>query len=75
VANNELTKQQQVFNFRPCAVRVRVEQGIGQIKNWAIMVNRFRCSYLIYAAIMQTVCGLVNAWTQRWQMAEFAYGA
>jgi hypothetical protein len=75
VAGQELTEQQQAFNSRLGAVRVRVEHGIGWIKNWAIMANRFRCSHLIYTSIMQTVCGLVNAQTQRWQMAHFAYCA
>jgi len=72
VAGHELTEQQQDFNSRLGAVRVRVEHGIGRIKNWAIMANRFRCSHLIYTAIMQTVCSLVNAQTQRWQMAQVA---
>jgi hypothetical protein len=75
VAGQELTEQQQAFNSRLGTVRVRVEHGIGWIKNWAIMANRFRCSHLIYTAIMQTVCGLVNAQTQRWQMTHFAYCA
>lgn len=75
VAGHELTEQQAAFNAQLAAARVRVEHGIGWVKNWAIMANRFRCSHSIYTAIMQTVCGLVNAQIRRWQIAQFAYCA
>jgi hypothetical protein len=75
VAGQALTEQRQAFNSRLGVVRVRVEHCIGWVKNWAVMANCFRCSHLIYTAIMQTVCGLVDAQTRRWQMAHFAYCA
>jgi len=68
----ELTEQQEEFNSQLSAVRVRVEHCIGWVKNWAIVATRFRCSHLIYTSVMQTVCGLVNLQTQRWQMAHSA---
>jgi hypothetical protein len=68
----ELTEQQETFNSQLSAVRVRVEHCIGWVKNWAIIATRFRCSHSIYTSIMQTVCGLVNEQTQRWQMARLA---
>lgn len=68
----KLTGQQQEFNSQLSAIRVRVEHCIGWVKNWAIIANRFRCSHLIYTAVMQTVCGLVNEQTQRWQTARLA---
>lgn len=75
VAGQALTGQQEAFNSQLGAVRVRVEHCIGWVKNWAIIANRFRCSHLIYTSVMQTVCGLVNAQTQRWQMVRLAYCA
>lgn len=63
----ELTEAQQAFNRQLAAIRVRVEHCIGWAKNWAILATRFRCSHSIYISIMQTVCGLVNEQTQRWQ--------
>jgi len=68
----ELTEQQEAFNAQLSAVRVRVEHCIGWVKNWAIVATRFRCSHLIYTSVMQTVCGLVNLQTQRWQTAHSA---
>jgi hypothetical protein len=68
----ELTEEQRAFNRRVNTVRVRVEHCIGWAKNWAILATRFRCDHLIYTLIMQTVCGLVNAQTQRWQAAKVA---
>jgi hypothetical protein len=68
----ELTEQQEEFNCQLSAVRVRVEHCIGWVKNWAIIATHFRCSHLIYSSVMQTVCGLVNEQTQRWQMARLA---
>ena len=52
------------------AIRVKVEHCIGWVKNWAIVATRFRCSHLIYTSVMQTVCGLVNVQTRRWQTAN-----
>jgi len=75
VAGQELTEQQKAFNSLLSSVRVRVEHCIGWVKNWAITANRFRCSHSIYTSVMQTVCGLVNAQTLRWQMARLAYCA
>ena len=72
VKGKELTEQQEEFNSQLSAVRVRVEHCIGWVKNWAIVATRFRCSHLIYTSVMQTVCGLVNLQTQRWQMAHSA---
>lgn len=66
----ELTKEEQTFNQQLGALRVHVEHCIGWVKNWAILANRFRCDHSIYTSVMQTVCGLVNAQTQRWQVAS-----
>jgi len=66
----ELTEQQQVFNRQLAAIRVRVEHCIGWAKNWAILATRFRCSHSIYTSVIQTICGLVNEQTQRWQTAR-----
>ena len=63
----ELTKEEHAFNQQLGALRVRVEHCIGWVKNWAILANRFRCDHSIYTSVMRTVCGLVNAQTQRWQ--------
>lgn len=68
----EVTGQQAEFNSQLSAIRVRVEHCIGWVKNWAIIATRFRCSHLIYSSVMQTVCGLVNEQTQRWQTARLA---
>jgi hypothetical protein len=68
----ELTEQQEEFNSQLSAIRVRVEHCIGWVKNWAVIATRFRCSHLIYTSIIQTVCGLVNEQTQRWQLARLA---
>lgn len=68
----ELTEQQEEFNSQLSAIRVRVEHCIGWIKNWAIIATRFRCSHLIYPSVMQTICGLVNKQTKRWQIVGFA---
>lgn len=56
-----------VHNHMLGRIRVRIEHCIGWVKNWAIMTTRFRCSHTIYTAVMQTVCGMVNAQTARWQ--------
>ena len=68
----ELTPEQQAFNTDLSKVRVRIEHCLGWIKNWAIIATRFRCAHAIYTAILCTVCGLVNAQTQRWQAAKAA---
>jgi hypothetical protein len=68
----ELTAEQKVFNQRLGAIRVCVEHCIGWAKNWAILATRFRCAKSIYTSVMQTICGLVNAQTQRWQTAQSA---
>ena len=68
----ELTPEQQAFNTQLSKVRVRIEHCIGWVKNWAIIATRFRCAHTIYTAILRTVCGLVNAQTQRWQTAKAA---
>jgi len=68
----ELTEQQEMFNQQLAAIRVRVEHCIGWAKNWAILANRFRCAHSIYTSVMQTVCGLVNEQTRRWQVARLA---
>jgi hypothetical protein len=62
-----LSVQQKAFNHALSAIRVRIEHCIGWLKNWAILANRFRCAHVIYTPILQLVCGLVNAQTQRWQ--------
>jgi hypothetical protein len=72
VKGKELTEQQEEFNSQLSAVRIRVEHCIGWVKNWAIVATRFRCSHLIYTSVMQTVCGLVNVQTKRWQTAHSA---
>jgi hypothetical protein len=66
----EPTKEEQAFNQQLGALRVRVEHCIGWSKNWAILATRFRCDHSIYTSVMRTVCGLVNAQTQRWQGAN-----
>ena len=66
----ELTPEQHAFNTSLSKVRVRIEHCIGWLKNWAIIATRFRCTHTIYTAILCTVCGLVNAQTQRWQAAK-----
>jgi hypothetical protein len=66
----ELTEEQRTFNRVLSAMRMRVEHCVGWVKNWAILATRFRCDHTIYTAIMQTVCGLVNAQTRRWQAAR-----
>jgi hypothetical protein len=71
----ELTQEQQAFNTHLSQVRVRIEHCLGWVKNWAIIATRFRCAHEIYTAILRTVCGLVNAQTQRWQAAKAAYCA
>jgi hypothetical protein len=71
----ELTAEQNAFNRQLSRVRVRVEHCIGWIKHWAIIATRFRCAQVLYTLIMQVVCGLVNAQTQRWQAAQAPAGA
>jgi len=66
----ELTAEQHTFNRQLSRVRVRVEHCIGWVKNWAIIATRFRCAHTLYTLIMQVVCGLTNAQTQRWQAAQ-----
>lgn len=68
----ELTPEQHAFNTHLSQVRVRIEHCIGWVKNWAIIATRFRCAHTIYTAILRTVCGLVNAQTQRWQATKAA---
>lgn len=68
----ELTVEQKAFNQQLSAIRVRVEHCIGWAKNWAILASRFRCAKSIYTSVMQTIGGLVNAQTQRWQTAQIA---
>ncbi len=68
----ELTQDQQAFNTDLSKVRVRIEHCLGWVKNWASIATRFRCAQQIYTAILCTVCGLVNAQTQRWQTAKAA---
>jgi DDE superfamily endonuclease len=66
----ELTAEQAAFNAALSAIRIRVEHCIGWAKNWAILATRFRCAHAIYTSIMQTVCGLVNGQTARWQATK-----
>ena len=68
----ELTPERHAFNTQLSKVRVRIEHCIGWIKNWAVIATRFRCAHTIYTALLRTVCGLVNAQTQRWQAAKVA---
>ncbi len=71
----ELTPAQHAFNPELSQVRVRIAHGSGWSKNWAIMATRFRCAQTIDPALLRTVCGLVNAQTQRWQAAKAAKAA
>ena len=71
----ELSAEQKAFNQHLGAIRVRVEHCIGWVKNWAVIATRFRCARSIYTLVMQTVCGLVNAQTQRWQTVNSTYCA
>jgi hypothetical protein len=66
----ELSEEQKAFNKELGSIRVRIEHCIGWVKNWAIIATRFRCAHAIYTEVMQVVCGLVNAQTQRWQAAK-----
>ena len=66
----ELTEEPPTFNRQVAAVRIRVEHGIGWIKNWGILATPFRCAHSIYTVVRQVVCGLVNHQTQRWQAAQ-----
>ena len=68
----ELTEEPHPFNTHLSQVRVRIEHCIGWIKNWAIIATRFRCAHTLYTVLLRTVCGLVNAQTQRWQAAKAA---
>ena len=68
----ELTPEPQAFNTDLSRGRVRIEPCLGWSKKWAIMATRFRCAHTIYTAILCTVCGLINAQTQRWQAAKAA---
>ena len=68
----ELTPDQHAFTTHLSQGRVRIEPCLGWLKNWAIIPTRFRCAHTIYTAILRTVCGLVNAQTQRWQAAKAA---
>jgi hypothetical protein len=65
-----LSAEQKAFNHALSAIRVRIEHGIGWLKNWAILANRFRCAHGIYTPVFQLVCGLVNAQTRRWQSRQ-----
>jgi hypothetical protein len=65
-----LTEEQMTFNRVLSAVRIRVEHCIGWVKNWAILTTRFRCAHSLYTSIMCTICGFVNAQTQRRQTAK-----
>ena len=60
------------FNTELSKVRVRLEPCLGWLKNGALIAPRFRCAHKLYTAILRTVCGLVNAQTQRWQTAKMA---
>jgi hypothetical protein len=71
----EVPQEHHAFNPELSKVRVRIEPCIGGIKNWAIIATRFRCAPTIYTVILRTVCGLVNAQTQRWQAAKAAKAA
>ncbi len=66
----KLSEEQKAFNKELGSIRVRIEHCIGWVKNWAIIATRFRCAHTIYTDVMQVVCGLVNAQTQRWQAAK-----
>jgi hypothetical protein len=66
----ELNQEQKAFNKELGSIRVRIEHCIGWVKNWAIIATRFRCAQTIYTEVMQVVCGMVNAQTQRWQAAK-----
>ena len=68
----ELTQDHQAFTTPLSPGRVRLEHGMGWGKTWAIIATRFGCAQTIYTAILRTVCGLVNAQTQRWQAAKAA---
>ena len=68
----ELTEEQHTFNTHLSQVRVRIEHCMGWVKNGAIIATRFRCAHTLYTVLLRTVCGLVNAQTQRWQAAKAA---
>ncbi len=68
----ELTQDQHAFNTPLSQGRVRIEPCRGWVKNWAIIATRLRWAQTIYTAILRTICGLVNAQTQRWQAAKAA---
>lgn len=68
----ELAEADQTYNAILGALRVRIEHCLGWVKNWAILTTRFRCCHTLYTSVMQTVCGLVNAQTERWQAKKRA---
>jgi hypothetical protein len=65
----ELSQLQEEHNDSLASWRVRIEHCIGWAKNWKILSTRFRTHRSLYTLIMQVVCGLVNAQTNRWQDA------
>jgi hypothetical protein len=68
----ELTEEQKALNRALASIWIRVRHCIGWIKNWTILATRFRCSHSIYGLVMQTICGLVNQQTLRWQRVKWA---
>jgi hypothetical protein len=68
----ELSEQQEDFNHSLATWRIRIEHCIGWAKNWKILATRFRAAHSLYTLVMQVVCGLVNAQTQRWQALRTA---
>lgn len=70
-----LEEEQRALNSQLNALRVRLEHGIGWIKNWASLATRWRCAHTMYTSIVQVVCGLVNKHTLRRQAASQAYCA
>ncbi len=63
---HDLPADQDAFNYRLSAIRIRIEHCIGWAKNWAVLATRFRCAHAVYTPIFQLVWGLVNAQTRRW---------
>ena len=56
----ELTKEQKLYNKRLSSIRVVVEHGIGKMKIWQILSQRFRNRRSSHSLIFKNVAGLQN---------------
>lgn len=56
----ELTKEQKEFNWIHSSIRVCVENGIGKMKIWQILAQRFRNKLKDHTIIFKNIAGLQN---------------